>query len=67
MLVFVCTHTVTDPPLSPLSIDEDIDALFGKVWTALRTCTIMTPDQWRDKLLSAFVKDSEVFAVDDSY
>jgi hypothetical protein len=33
---------------------DDIDALFGVLWRALRGKTIITPQQWREMAISAF-------------
>jgi len=33
---------------------DDIDALFGTLWTHMRNLPLMTPDQWKEECLKAF-------------
>ena len=35
-------------------IHDDIDALIGVMWRALRGKTMITPQQWREMAISAF-------------
>ena len=50
---------------------EDIDGRFGKIWTAIRSQSILTPQEYKSALLNVF-KDSrlqveviDVFSVPD--
>jgi hypothetical protein len=36
---------------------EDIDAMFGTLWTAMRFKHIVTPQEWRTYALNAFKVD----------
>jgi hypothetical protein len=50
---------------------EDIDGRFGKIWTSLRTLSILTPQQYKLALLKVFkesrlpVEVIDVFSVPD--
>lgn len=48
---------------------EDIDAMFGTIWTALQTEVIKSPQEWKRKAMAAFdVREGrKIFAEDDSY
>lgn len=43
---------------------EDIDALFGTLWKACRQTTIITPQNWKQMAIQAFIKGNKKF-IDD--